>query len=332
MAPSARVVVTRKLPESTLTKLKTVGYDVKMWDSDEPMPRDKLLEWAPGAMGILCMLSDKIDKEVMDKAGPSLKAVSTLSVGYDHIDMQECAKRKIAVGYTPEILTQATADLTLALLMSVARRVPEGVNAVKTGEWSSWKPFWLTGWDVYGKTVGILGLGRIGQAVAKRLAGGFDCKILYTGNRPVAPEIEKALNATFVPNLDDMLPQCDIVTLHCPFHKDRYRMFNKEMFAKFKKNAIFLNTARGGFVDQDALYEALSTGVIGAAGLDVTDPEPLPTTHKLLTLNNCVILPHIGSATVDTRMEMSACAAENLHAGIAGTDLVYQVPYPAISA
>lgn len=311
------VVLTRNVPQAAQEQL-FAACDVRHWESDAPIPRDTLLEWVAGADGIYCLLTEKIDAELLDAAGAQLKVVSTMSVGYDHVDAEACRARNVAIGNTPGVLTDTTADLGVALLLATARRLPESINAVKEGAWPPWIPEWMTGQDVYGSTVGIIGLGRIGAAFAKRLTG-FDCTFLYSGPNP-KPDMAEPLNARYV-DLDTLLAESDFVAVHCPYSEATHHLINADALNKMKPTAILINTSRGGTVDQDALYDALVNGQIAAAGLDVTTPEPLPAEHKLLTLDNCVILPHIGSASIATRTKMATMAADNLLAGVAGESL-----------
>ncbi len=292
------------------------------WSAGPVMPRDQLLAQARGAAGILCLINDRIDAELLDAAGPSLRVVSTLSVGYDHIDVAACRARGVAVGNTPGVLTETTADLTLALLLATARRLPEALAAVRDGSWGAWQPEWLTGRDLHGSTVGIVGLGRIGMAVARRLRG-FGCRLLYSGPRP-KPEQAAQVDASYLP-LESLLAESNFVTLHCPLNEQTRHLINARTLRLMARDAILVNTTRGGVVDQDALFAALRDGTIAAAGLDVTSPEPLPTDHPLLTLPNCVILPHIGSASQATRLRMALMAADNLIAGLRGAPLPHPV-------
>ncbi|XP_076143250.1 glyoxylate reductase/hydroxypyruvate reductase [Alosa pseudoharengus] len=311
-----KVFVTRRIPQEGVKILKQAGMcNLSVWDSDEPVPRAELLNGVSGAHGLVCLLSDRIDAEVLDAAGPNLKVISTMSVGFDHLSIDEIKKRGIRVGYTPDVLTDATAELTVALLLATARRLPEGVNEVKSGGWSTWKPLWLCGYGLSGSTVGVIGLGRIGLAIAKRLMPFGVKKLLYTGRaaKPEAKEVE----GEFVP-LDALVAQSDFVVVSCSLTPDTQGQCDKAFFSKMKKTAVFINTSRGAVVNQEDLYDALSSGTIAAAGLDVTTPEPLPTDHPLLTLNNCVILPHIGSATYATRGIMAELTANNLLAGLTG--------------
>ncbi|XP_004545458.1 glyoxylate reductase/hydroxypyruvate reductase [Maylandia zebra] len=314
-----KVFITRRIPQEGLKILSAAGVcEVSQWDSDEPVPRADLLKGIQGAHGLLCLLSDKIDAEVLEAAGPNLKVISTLSVGFDHLAIDEIKKRGIRVGYTPDVLTDATAELTVALLLATARRLPEGVEEVKNGGWSSWKPLWLCGYGLSGSTVGVIGLGRIGMAIAQRLMPFGVKRLLYSGRtaKPHAAEV----NGEFVP-LDTLVSESDFIVVSCSLTPETQGMCDKSFFSKMKPTAVFINTSRGAVVNQEHLYEALSSGQIAAAGLDVTTPEPLPTNHQLLTLKNCVVLPHIGSATYSTRGVMSALAVQNLLGGLQGTDM-----------
>jgi lactate dehydrogenase-like 2-hydroxyacid dehydrogenase len=276
------------------------------------------LEWVKGIDGLYCLLTERIDDELLDAAGPSLKVVSTLSVGYDHIDIKACRRRNVAVGNTPGVLTETSADLAVGLLLATARRIPESIEAVRKGEWTTWKPEWMAGYDVYGSTVGIVGLGRIGAAVATRLRG-FNCRLLYNSPKP-KPEIADPLGAEFA-DFPDLLAESDFITIHAPLIAETRNLFNADAFRKMKRTAILINTSRGGTVDQEALYHALVSGEIAGAGLDVTTPEPLPPDHPLLQLPNCIILPHIASASYATRAKMAVLAAQNILAGVKGEPL-----------
>ncbi len=315
------VLITAPIPQAALEMLHATDFNVRHYVAGPAIPRPELLAQARGAAGIYCLINDRIDSEVLDAAGPSLRVVSTMSVGYDHVDVAACAARGVAVGNTPGVLTETTADLTLALLLATARRIPEAVAAVHDGSWGAWKGEWMAGRDLFGSTVGIVGMGRIGQAVARRLAG-FGCRLLYTGPSPKAEA--EALGARFV-SLEALLAESDFVTLHCPLNAHTHHLIDAATLAQMKPTAMLINTTRGGVVDQDALYAALRAGTIAAAGLDVTTPEPLPTDHPLLTLRNCVVLPHIGSATIATRTRMAQMAAQNLIAGVRGEALPFGV-------
>ncbi|KFQ96824.1 Glyoxylate reductase/hydroxypyruvate reductase, partial [Nipponia nippon] len=256
-------------------------------------------------------------------AGPGLKVISTLSVGFDHLSLEEIKKRGIRVGYTPDVLTDATAELSVALLLAACRRLPEAVEQVKNGGWTTWKPLWMCGYGLSDSTVGIIGLGRIGQAVARRLKPFGVKRFLYTGSRP-KPESAAEFEAEFVP-LTRLAEESDFIVVTCALTPATEGMCNKEFFGRMKKTSVFINTSRGAVVNQEDLYNALAHGQIAAAGLDVTTPEPLPTDHPLLSLKNCVILPHIGSATYATRSTMAVLAANNLLAGLRGEPMPHEL-------
>ena len=268
---------------------------------------------------MLTLLTDKIDGELMDAAGPQLKVISQIAVGYENIDVAEATKRGIPVGYTPGVLTEATADLTFALMMAAARRVVEAAKAVHDGKWKTWHPLHYLGPDVYGATLGIVGLGRIGLAVAKR-AIGFDMKILYS-DIARREDLEAQYPLTFV-DMDTLLREADFVTLHVNLTADTYHLMNDEQFSKMKSTAVLVNASRGGVVDPTALHRALKENQIGAAALDVTEPEPITMEDPLLTLDNCIVVPHIASASVEARSEMSRISAQNLINGLTGEKLL----------
>ncbi|XP_053321805.1 glyoxylate reductase/hydroxypyruvate reductase-like [Spea bombifrons] len=320
-----KVYITRRIPPDGLSILKQSGScAIEQWDSDDPIPRSELLKKVVGIQGLYCLLTEKIDKEVLDAAGPSLKVVSTMSVGYDHLSLEELKKRGIRVGFTPDVLTEAVAELTVALLLATSRRLIEAVDEAKNGGWGTWKPLWMCGSGLTGSTVGILGLGRIGEAIAKRLKPFGVKRFIYNDIAPRA-ELATKISAEFV-SLDELAKQSDFITVCCALTPDTHGICNKQLLSKMKKNAVFINTSRGGVVNQDDLYDALANGQIAAAGLDVTVPEPLPTDHPLFKLKNCVILPHIASATVETRNAMAALAANNLLAGLKGDVMPKEVP------
>ncbi len=311
-----QVLVTRRIPQPGLDLLAG-QCDVDLWDSDLPIPRDALLQRIGDKDGLLCLLTDRIDDELLDAAS-NLKVVSQMAVGVDNIDVPACTRRGIPVGNTPGVLTETTADFTWALLMAAARRVVEGADYVRDGRWKTWSPTALLGPDVHGATLGIVGLGRIGQAVARR-ARGFDMRILYHSRR-CKPDAEQATGASYV-DLDTLLAQSDFVSLHVSLTPQTYHLIDAAALHKMKPTAILINAARGGVVDHDALVEALRNGVIAGAALDVTEPEPLPADHPLVHLPNCIVVPHIASASVATRSKMATMAAENLLAGLSGEAL-----------
>lgn len=317
-----KIYITRKLEDKIVEQLKQ-DYEVTMWDhAEEAVTRDELLRKVVGVDGIICMLTDKIDSELLNAAGDNLKTVSTMSVGFDHVDTQELKRRNITLGYTPDVLSDSVADIAIALMLNTGRRIPEATKTVAEGLWGTWSPYWMTGHDLSGSTVGLVGMGKIAQAVAKRLKG-FDCNVVYH-SRTQKPELEKELGITCLP-LDELLETSDFVSIHAPLTTETKDMCDSEMFHKMKSSGIFINTSRGSLVNQDDLYIALSSGDIYAAGLDVTTPEPLPTDSLLLELDNCLVLPHIGSASVKTRSKMTEISAKNVIAGIEGTDFVHEV-------
>ncbi|MCS7282345.1 MAG: D-glycerate dehydrogenase [Anaerolineae bacterium] len=312
------VFVTRRIPEEGLNLVRE-ACTVRLWEGELPPPKDVLLREVPACDGLLSLLTDPIDAEVI-AAGVRLRVISQMAVGVDNIDLRAATARGIPVGHTPGVLTEATADFTFALLMAAARRIPEGVDYVRAGKWRTWEPMGLLGVDVWGATLGIVGLGRIGTAVARR-ARGFAMRILYY-DPTRRPELEAELGVEYA-ELEDLLAQADFVTLHCPLTPQTRHLINEAALRRMKPTAILVNAARGPVVDTGALIRALSEGWIRAAALDVTDPEPLPPDHPLLSLPNCVVVPHIASATVSTRNRMARIAAENLLAGLRGQRLPY---------
>jgi len=314
------VFITRRLPAQldTLQSLATV----EVWRERQPPPYDVLLEKAGAIDGILCLLTDRIDQQMIE-AAPSLKVISQMAVGYDNIDVAAATGRKIPVGHTPGVLTDATADLTWALLTAAARRVVEGDRFTRSGQWQTWEPELLLGPNIAGATLGILGFGRIGQAIARR-ATGFDMRVLYTSRTRCSLELEQSLGVECV-SVHRLLQDSDFVTIHTPLSDDTYHFFGDDEFAQMKSSAILINTARGAIVNPDALYRALSRGQIAGAALDVTEPEPIPMNSPLLRLENLIITPHIGSASLQTRQKMATMAIENLVAGLTGKFLPYCV-------
>lgn len=315
-----KVLVTRRLPDSILDEYKQ-QVDVELWDEETPIPYDTLLEKVRGKEGLVCLLSDRVDARIIE-AGTDLRVISTIAVGFDNIDISAASAHGIRVGNTPGVLTDATADLAFSLLMAAARRIGEGIDYVRQGKWETWGLTLLMGQEVYGKTIGIIGMGRIGQAVARR-AKGFNMKILYSAHHR-NKGAEEELGAEFRP-LDDLLRESDYVSLHANLTEETRGLIGEREFDLMKPTAILINTARGAMVDQKALYHALKEGKIAYAALDVTDPEPMLPDDQLLTLPNIIVLPHIGSATVNTRMTMCRMALQNLVAGLNGGKLPYPV-------
>ena len=308
-----RVFVARKLPGNALERLAG-QTEMGLWEDELPPPRDVLLAEAREAEGLLTLLTDRVDQELLGQA-PKLRAVSNMAVGFDNIDVAACTARRIPVGNTPGVLTDTTADFAFTLLMAIARRVVEADAFVHAGRWKTWDPGLLLGQDIHGATIGIAGMGQIGQAVARR-AHGFGMRILYTDEIP-RPEIEASLGARRV-DKDTMLREADFVTLHVPLLPDTHHFIGARELALMKPTAYLINTSRGPVVDQAALAEALRAGQIAGAGLDVTDPEPIPMDDPLLSLSNVVIAPHIASGSLATRSKMAEMAVDNLLAGLAG--------------
>ncbi|MEJ7873361.1 MAG: D-glycerate dehydrogenase [Rubrobacteraceae bacterium] len=306
-----RVLVTREIPEAGLRPLE--DFDVTVL-SELPPERGELLEAAKGVAGVLSTLTEKIDAEFMDSAGEDLKVVANLAVGYDNIDLDAARERGVVVTNTPGVLDETTADTAFMLLLAAARRLGEGERIVRAGRWEAWGPKMLTGPDVWGKRLGILGLGEIGQAVARR-AKGFDMEILYY-NRSRKEEAERELGAQYL-DLDELLRTCDFFSIHTPLAEETKHLIGAPEFEKMKPEAVVVNTSRGPVVDEAALAEALAEGRIFAAGLDVYEEEP-KVHPKLLELENVVLAPHIGSASIETRDKMAVTAGEDLRAVLRG--------------
>ncbi|MBB6451337.1 glyoxylate reductase [Geomicrobium halophilum] len=304
----SKVYVTRKLPEEIETRLAE-HFEVRSWDhEDQPVPREKLLEEIKDVDGIFCMITENIDAEVLD-AGKDLKVVANMAVGHNNIDVEAANSRGITVTNTPDVLTETTADLTFALLMAAARRLVETSDILHRGEWGAWSPMQFTGQDVSRATIGIIGLGRIGETVVKR-AQGFDMNVLYY-SRTRKREKETELGITYR-DLETLLQDADFVVLLLPYHSESHHLIGQRELALMKRSAVLINSSRGGIVDEDALYEALVNEEIWAAGLDVFEQEPVPVDHPLLTLSNVTTLPHIGSASVETRLAMAHLVTDNL--------------------
>ena len=314
-----KVFVSRLIHEPALDKIRAVA-EVEVWPVNSPPPKSVLREQAGKVDGLLTLLTDPIDAEVILGSHGNLKVISQMAVGFDNIDIKIATAQKIPIGNTPGVLTETTADMTWALIMATARRITEADRQVRQGIWQPWGPHVLTGMDVYGATLGIIGMGRIGQAVARR-AKGFNMRILYTDLQRV-PEAENELGADFV-DLDRLLAEADFISVHSFLSPENYHLIGKAQFEKMKPGAIFINAARGGLVDPSALIEALQNGQISAAGLDVFEPEPIPADNPLLRMENVIMLPHIASASKQTRLRMAMIAADNLIAGVQGKRLPY---------
>jgi glyoxylate reductase len=308
-----RVFVSRRIPDAGLGPI-LAQTEADLWPDEMPPERDELLRRVEGVDGFVSLLTDRVDDELLDRAGPQLKVVSNYAVGFDNIDVPACSRRGVAVGNTAGVLTETTADAAFALLMASARRIPEAYDYVRQDRWKTWGPMLLLGPDVHHATLGILGFGRIGREIAKR-GRGFDMQILYYDVYPAPPEEEERLGARRG-SLEEVLAQSDFITLHVNLTDETHHLMNRERLALMKRSAMLVNASRGPVVDPDALYEALRDGVIAGAALDVTEPEPLPASHPLLTLPNCLVVPHIASASYAARGEMARIAAENLFAGL----------------
>lgn len=306
------VYITRQVPQAALDIVAN-ACTYTLWDSaDQPVPRDVLLRSIGSAEGVLTMLSDRVDAEFLD-AAPACTVVANMAVGYDNVDVPTLTRRGVLLTNTPGVLTATTADLVWALLMATARRLVEGHKLIEAGEWRTWYPMFMVGQDIAGATLGIVGAGRIGAAVARR-AMGFDMQLLYH-NRTPAPDLEAKTGATYRP-LDDLLREADYVVVLVPLTAETRGMFAAREFALMKPTAVFVNGSRGPVVNERDLYSALKQGRPWAAGLDVFETEPIGADHPLLTLPNVVALPHIGSATVRTRTRMATLAATNLVAAL----------------
>lgn len=312
MSDKPRVFISRNIPEKPLQMIQA-ECDVHVWDDELPPPRAKLLDQLALADGAVVMLTERIDQEVLD-AAPKLRVLSNYAVGYDNIDVVAATEHGIPVGNTPGVLTETTADQAFALLMASARRLVEGVEYVRDGQWQTWYPLQLLGRDIHGATLGIIGLGRIGYAMAKR-AQGFGMKILYHGGSTI--EYAERSGAKQV-DLDTLLKESDFISIHIPLNDNTRGLIGSRELGLMKETAILINTARGGIVDSDALVEALKNNSIAYAALDVTEPEPIAANHPLVTLDNCIVVPHLGSATWATRERMGVLAADNLLAGLRG--------------
>ncbi len=312
--PKARVFITRRLPEAGLAPLRDADIEIDMRAADDPIDREGLLAGATGADAVITLLTDRVDAAFLSAAGDRLRIVANYAVGYDNIDLAACTRRGVAVANTPDVLTEATADQAFALLLSVARRVREGHELVASGAWTGWEPLQLLGRDVGGATLGIVGMGRIGRAVARR-ARGFGMNVLYH-NRHRDPETERELGPRYV-DLGELVAASDFISLHAPLTEATRHLIDAAALARMKPTAILINTARGPVVDEAALANALRRGALGGAGLDVFEHEP--QVHAgLMELDNVVLTPHTGSATESARTAMARLASEAVVAALAG--------------
>ncbi len=310
------VFVSRIIPDEGL-ELVLEACDAEVWQDELPPPHDVLLDKIKNKVGLLSLLTDRIDAELMD-LNPQLRVVSNYAVGFDNIDIPAATARGLPVGNTPGVLTDTTADFAFTLMVAAARRVVEGADYVRAGRWKTWGPKLLTGVDIHGATLGLVGFGRIGQAMARR-ARGFDMRVLYY-DQYRREDLEASMGVTYV-DMDTLLRESDFVSIHTDLNASTRHLFNASAFAKMKPSAILINSARGPIVEPQALYDALASGKIRAAALDVTEPEPINMDSPLLSLPNCLIVPHIASATIATRGKMAEMAAKNLIAGVNGERL-----------
>ncbi len=309
------VFLTRSLPDAVMKELKD-RFQLRSNPHDRPLSKKEILKGIRNADGLISMLSDPIDREVID-AGKKLKIIANYAVGYNNIDIQAAAERKIAVTNTPGVLTETTADLTFGLLLAAARRLSEAEQLLRSGKWTGWAPTQLLGTDLYGKTIGIIGMGRIGQAVARRAAG-FSMRTLYHSRHPLSPTAEKSLSITFLP-FSHLLRESDFITLHLPLTGESRHLIGQKALHAMKPTAFLINTSRGPIVDEPALIRALAEKRIAGAGLDVFEKEPR-VPRRLSRMKNVVLLPHIGSASTETRVRMGMMVLENLSALFAGQE------------
>ncbi|MFP3346154.1 MAG: D-glycerate dehydrogenase [Sulfolobaceae archaeon] len=313
-----KVLITFRFFDEWVKKIVESGIEVIQWKEEKAPPKKWILDNVSNVDGILCTLNTKIDKEVIS-AAKNLKVISTYSVGFDHIDVREAKSRGIRVGYTPEVLTETTADLIFGLILAVARRIVEGDKLIREGKWMiPWQPDFLLGYDVYGKTLGIIGMGRIGKAVYRR-AKGFNMRVIYTSRTK-----KDDINAEFV-SFEELLKQSDFVVITVDLNESTYHMINGSTLRLMKKTAFLINASRGKVIDEKALVKALEEKWIAGAALDVFEEEPINKDHPLLKFSNVVLTPHIGSATFETRHKMAEIAVENLFRGLRGEKLIYEL-------
>jgi glyoxylate reductase len=311
----ARVFVTRAIPPAAVDLLRA-SAEVTIWPEDRPIPRERLLAEIAGIDGLVAMITERIDDQLLDAAGPQLKVVANVAVGYDNFDLAALTRHGVIGTNTPGVLDETTADFAFALMMAIARQVPQSADYVKAGRWTAWNPTIFVGQDLHHTTLGIVGLGRIGREFAKR-ARGFDMRLLYHNRHRLPAEVEREQGVEYRP-LDDLLAEADYVSLHVDLNETTRKLIDAARLAKMKPTAYLINAARGPIVDTEALYQALRDGTIAGAALDVTDPEPIPADHPLLGLPNCLVCPHIGSATGRTRLNMALAAVENVVSVLTG--------------
>jgi glyoxylate reductase len=325
MAPV--VVVTRPLPDPGVNVLEAAGLEVRVNSDDRPLSRAELLALVSDADALLCMLSEPVNAELLD-AAPDLKVVSNYAVGFDNIDVAEARRRGVEVTTTPDVLTEATADLAWALLLAAARRLGEGDRLVRSGEWAGWGPNQLIGQPVGGRRLGIVGMGAIGRAVARR-GRGFSMPVVYFNRHRLAPETEAQIGARYV-SLDELITTADVISLHAPLNDESRHIIDADAIARMKPTMVIVNTGRGALIDEAALVEALREGRIAAAGLDVYEREPA-LSEGLTSLDNVVLAPHLGSATTTARAAMVRLCAENIGNVLAGRPAVTPAPGPPLT-
>lgn len=317
-----KILLTRKLHDFAIKELKR-KYDVEIYTGSIPIPKKLLISKIKNKDGLICYPYDTIDSDVIN-AGINLKAISTYSVGYDHIDVKTASRRGIVVGYTPEVLTRATADLTMALMLSLFRRISEGDKLIRDNKWSTiFGPYEFLGTDLYKKTLGILGMGRIGKAVAKRAAG-FEMNIVYHNRTRLSKKEERELGVKYT-SLDNMFRISDVISIHTPHTRQTHEIVNLKLLNKMKKTAFLINTSRGKIINEKDLVIALKRKIIAGVGLDVFQKEPIDSKNPITKMNNVILMPHSGSATVETRKKMAEIAIKNLILGLSGRNPIYQV-------
>lgn len=322
MTKKAKILLTRKLHDFALKELRK-HYSIEVYSGKIPMPKKKLIEKIKDKDGLICFPYDTVDKDVINSA-KKLRAISTYSVGYDQIDVKYAKKNGILIGYTPKVLTEATADLTFSLILDLLRRITEGDRIIRKGDWRQiYGAYDYVGNDVSGKTLGIIGLGRIGQVVARR-AEGFGMKIIYHNRKRTTRKIESLTHAKFVP-INDLLKKSDVISIHVPYTKQTHHMIDMKFFKKMKRNSFLVNTARGKIIKEKDLVLALKNKIIAGAALDVFENEPIGKNHPLTKMQNVVLAPHIGSSTNETRRKMAELTVKNLQLALSGKKPVYSV-------
>jgi len=313
------VIVTRRLPQAVEAEL-TRDFDARLNPEDRPLGPEGLRAALTGADALLCTVTDRLSAEVLSAEPLRTRLLANFGVGFNHIDLETAKARGLAVSNTPDVLTDATADIAMTLLLMVARRAGEGERHLRAGAWSGWRPTHMLGTQVSGKTLGLVGMGRIARAVAQRAHGGFGMKVIFHDPFPPPPEVVRSLGAEQLPQLEDVLQRSDFVSLHCPANPETHHLMNRERLALMRREAFLINTARGDVVDEAALVDALQAGTLAGAGLDVYEREP-QVNPALLTMENVVLFPHLGSATRETRVSMGMRALENLQLFFKGAPL-----------